>query len=85
MLAMAIFIEKYKREASADMKDKLETAWLTKWKEKLNNPGRTPRKVMKAYLEQYDTSVDAIDAQMCWECWPADDELEELESSDESA
>ncbi len=30
MLAMAIFINKYKQEASTEAKDKIETAWLLK-------------------------------------------------------
>jgi hypothetical protein len=85
MLAMAIFIDKYKREASADTKDKIETVWLLKWKDKLKNPSRTLCKVMKAYMELLDTTVDAIDEQMCWECWPEDNDVEEVESSDDSA
>jgi len=48
MLAIAIFIEKYKKEASADMKDKIEEAWLARWKSELGNPSKKPRRVMKA-------------------------------------
>jgi hypothetical protein len=42
MLAMAIFIEKYKKNASNNFKDKIETAWLEKWKGNLGNPTRNP-------------------------------------------
>jgi hypothetical protein len=70
MLAMAIFLEKYKRDMPEDMKDKVELAWLERWKGSLGNPSRMPRWVMKAYLDLLDTSLDEVDEQMCWECWP---------------
>jgi hypothetical protein len=70
MLAMAIFLEKYKRNMPEDMKDKVESAWLERWKGSLGNPSRKPCRVMKAYLDPLDTSLDEVDEQMCWECWP---------------
>ena len=73
MLAIAIFIEKYKKEASADTKDKIKEAWLACWKSELGNPSKKPRRVMKAYIDYLDSTVDAVDKQMCWECWPEDD------------
>jgi hypothetical protein len=27
---------------------------------------------MKAYIDYLDSTVDAVDEQMCWECWPED-------------
>jgi hypothetical protein len=74
MLAMAIFLEKYKRDMPEDMKDKVELAWLKRWKGSLGNPSRKPRRVMKAYLDLLDTSLDEVDEQMCWECWPNNDD-----------
>ena len=73
MLAIAIFLEKYKRDMPEDMKDKVESAWLERWKGSLGNPSRKPRRVMKAYLDLLDTSLDKVDEQMCWECWPNND------------
>jgi hypothetical protein len=81
MLAMAIFIEKYKKNASNDFKDKIKMAWLKKWKGNLGNPTRNPRRVMKAYLDLLDTTVDDVDRQMCWECWPEDNGPDELDDS----
>ncbi len=72
MLAIAIFIEKYKKEASADVKDKIEEAWLARWKHDLGTPIKKPRRVLKAYIDYLDSTVDAVDEQMCWECWPED-------------
>jgi hypothetical protein len=30
---------------------------------------------MKAYLDLLDMSVDDLDDQMCWECWPNDNDI----------
>ena len=68
MLATAIFIKKYKKEASADMKDKIKEAWLARWKSKLGNPSKKPHRVMKAYIYFLDSTVDTVNEQMCWEC-----------------
>jgi hypothetical protein len=80
LAAMAIFIEKYKKGALDGAKDKINAAWLDKWKEDLGNPTRDPCQVMKAYFDLLDTTVDNIDEQMCWECWPEDDGLHELDN-----
>jgi hypothetical protein len=76
MLAMAIFLEKYKQEMSDDMKNKVEMEWLARWKGDLGNPSRKPRRIMKAYLDLLDMLVDDLDDQMCWECWPDNDDID---------
>ncbi len=81
MLAMAIFIEKYKRGTSADEKDRIEAAWLKKHKVALGNPSRNPRRVMKTYIDLLDTTMDEVDEQMCWDCWPEDDDPQDGELS----
>ena len=73
MLAITIFIEKYKKEAFANVKDRIEEAWLAHWKNNLGNPSKKPRRVMKAYIDSLDLTVNAVDEQMSWECWPKDD------------
>ena len=73
MLAITIFIEKYKKEAFANVKDRIEEAWLARWKNNLGNPSKKPRRVMKAYIDSLDLTVNAVDEQMSWECWPKDD------------
>jgi hypothetical protein len=54
-------------------KNKVETEWLALWKGDLGNLSRKPRRVMKAYLDLLDMTVNDLDDQMCWECWPDDD------------
>jgi hypothetical protein len=73
VLAIALFIEKYKKHLPDDTKDRIESDWLARWKSSLGNPNRKPRRVMKAYLDLMDMMVDDLDAQMCWECWPDED------------
>jgi hypothetical protein len=73
MLAIALFIEKYKRNISNKEKDKLEHDWLKHWRGVLGNPSKTPRHVMQAYIDYLDILVDALDDQICWDCWQDDD------------
>jgi len=81
VLAQALFLTKYMKYTLDDKaKANLEAAWLDRWSSKLGAPSRTPRTVMRAYLEDMDLSLDDLDAQMCWECWPPDDTpFEEVE------
>jgi hypothetical protein len=32
---------------------------------------------MKAYLDLLDMSVDELDDEMCWDCWPEGDDVED--------
>ena len=75
---MALFLEKYNKSMTNADRDKIETAWLQRWKEKLGNPSRLPRKVMKAYIDYMDISEEVLDQQMDWDCWPVDDILEDF-------
>jgi hypothetical protein len=40
---------------------------------------------MEAYMELLDTTVVAINKQMCWECWPVDNNVEEVKSLEDLA
>ena len=79
MLAMALFLNKYNKSMTKADRDKVETAWLQRWKEKLGDPSRLPSKVMKAYIDYMDISEDVLDHQIDWECWPEEDTLEEFD------
>ena len=81
VLAIALFIEKYKRDIPADVKDKIEADWIVRWKGSLGNPSRKPRRVMRAYIDLLDISIDNLDDAMCWECWPDDDEPDDFEEN----
>jgi hypothetical protein len=81
VLAIALFIEKYKQDIPDNMKDKIESDWLARWKGSIENTSRKPRRVMKAYIDLLDILVNNLDDAMCWECWPEDDKPEEFAES----
>ena len=79
LLAQAIFLTKYMKHSLTDLaRGKLEEAWLNYWKDKLGHPTQTPGKVLRAYLDNMDMSIDELDHQMCWDCWPSDDNVEDF-------
>ena len=78
VLAIALFIEKYKRDLLEDVKDKFESEWVAHWRSAIRNPKRNPRRVMKTYLDLLDITVDDLDEQMCWDCWPEGDDLKDV-------
>jgi hypothetical protein len=77
VLAIALFIEKYKRELSDDVKDRIESDWVARWRSAIRNPKKNPRWVMKTYLDLLDITVDDLDEQMCWDCWPEGDDIDD--------
>ena len=78
MLAMAICLEKYmKKDLSPSLRDQVEKEWLDRWKEKLDNPIRTPRQVLRSYVADLGISVSNLDAAMEWDCWDEDEDKEE--------
>ena len=80
VLAIALFIEKYKRDLSDDGKDKIESEWVARWRSAIGNPKRNPRRVMKTYLDLLDITVDDLDDQMCWDCWPEGEDVYDFTS-----
>ena len=85
VLAIALFIEKYMRELLDGLRDKIETDWVARWQSAMGNPTRKPRRVMKAYLDLLDISMDDLDDQMCWDCWPEGDDMVEMYADTPSA
>jgi len=35
---------------------------------------------MKTYLDLLDLTVDELDDQMCWDCWPEDEDVNDYTS-----
>jgi hypothetical protein len=60
------------------MKEKTESEWLARWKGLLRNLIKKPHRVMKTYIDLLDITVDALDKQMCWDCWLEEDWPEEF-------
>jgi hypothetical protein len=70
MLAIALYINRYTKDISADDRSAIESCWLEKYKAKLGQPARTPRQVMHTYCDNYNIIPDHLDQAMDWECWP---------------
>jgi hypothetical protein len=84
MLATAICLERYmKRDMSDSVRDAIEKDWLTRWKARLDNPDRTPRQVLRAYVEELDITVAGLDEAMEWDCWVDDTPSDDSDGSDE--
>ena len=43
VLAIALFIKKYKQDLSDDVMDKIETNWVARWPLVIGNPTKKPR------------------------------------------
>jgi hypothetical protein len=72
MLAMALFLEQYKKKDLSDAdRNFIEMKWLGQWKEKLGHPAHTPQQVMQAYCEYTNITPDSLNLAMDWDCWPA--------------
>ena len=74
MLAIAIFVEKHRNSLSDSEKSAIEDKWISRWKDKIGQPTRTPRQVMRAYCEELDISPDHLAQALDWDCWPASDD-----------
>ncbi len=80
MLAVALFVNRYTKAylSAADRSD-IKQRWLSRWKEELRRPARTPRQVMRTYCETYNISEEDVDQAMDWECWPVEYDEQDLE------
>jgi len=74
MLAIAIFVEKHRNSLSDREKLAIEDKWISRWKDKIGQPTRTPRQVMRAYCEELDISPDHLAQAIVWDCCPASDD-----------
>jgi intein-encoded DNA endonuclease-like protein len=74
MLAMAISLKRYMRnQVSAKMMSKIETKWLSKHREHLQQiDALTPRQVLRAFADDNNLTVADIDIQMDWTAWEYD-------------
>ena len=74
MLDIAIFVEKHRNSLSDSEKSAIEDKWISRWKDKIGQPTRTPRQVMRAYCEELDISPDHLAQAIDWDCWPESDD-----------
>ena len=70
-----------KHDLTTSTRDSIEKDWLKRWNERLGNPDRTPRQVMRTYVEDLDITVTHLDDEMDWDCWDLD-AFEDAEMAD---
>jgi len=73
MLAIALFLDKYKKTLPEDSRRTIESTWVAQFKEKLGQPQPSPTQVMKAYCDDLDITSGRLDLAMDWACWPEDE------------
>ena len=74
MLAMAISLKRYMRnQVSAKMMSKIETDWLSKHWERLQQiDACTPRQVLWEFTDDNELTIADIDSQIDWNNWDHD-------------
>jgi hypothetical protein len=72
MLAIALFLDRYKLDMSKADWSQLESKWLSWRKDKIGQPARTPRQVMRTYCDTLNITPEHLDLAMMWESWPDD-------------
>ena len=53
MLAIALSIERHKKQLSESEKLAIKENWIAHWKDKVGQPARTPCQVMWAYCDNF--------------------------------
>ncbi len=70
-----------KHGLTTSSRDSIEKDWLKRWTERLGNPDRIPRQVMRTYVEDLDITVAHLNDEMDWDCWEFDT-FEDVEVAD---
>jgi hypothetical protein len=70
MLAIALSVERHKKQLSESEKLAIKETWVARWKDKVGQPARTARQVIRAYCNDLYISVDHLADAMDWDCWP---------------
>jgi hypothetical protein len=71
-LAMSIFLQRYLKKGITTKETiaEAERCWVDRWAHQDDPPGRTPSKVYQAFVEHSGLTLDQMEAEMDWLCWP---------------
>ena len=72
-LALAIILDLYKSQMSAEEKQKVEDNWVKRWKPQTNVNTR-PRALLTSYIEESGIPLEQLEEEMDWACWPIVDD-----------
>ena len=78
-LAMSVFLRKFTKQGKLtdSAAKEAERRWLEKWSSRGGKPHTTPQRVYNAYTSMYDISLEQLDSEIDWQCWPVDIDMEE--------
>jgi hypothetical protein len=70
---MLIFLQQYLKNGIATKQTiaKAERQWVEHSKDMDGPPSRTPSKVYQAFAKHSGLTLDQMEAEMDWLCWPA--------------
>jgi hypothetical protein len=71
--AMSVFLQRYLKNGitTKDTIADAEHQWIDCWKEQSGSPTTTPSKVYQAFAKHSGLTLDQLEAEMDWLCWPA--------------
>jgi hypothetical protein len=75
-LAMSVFLQQFLRNgiANKDVIADAERRWVERAMESISPHGATPSKVYQAYDKHRDLTLEQMEDEINWLCWPADSE-----------
>jgi hypothetical protein len=71
-LAMSVFLQRYLKNgiATKDTIAAAESRWIDRWKDNGGTPTTTPSKVYMMYAANSGLTLDQMEDEMDWLCWP---------------
>jgi len=71
-LAMSVFLQRYLKNgiATKDTIAAAESRWIDRWKDNGGTPTTTPSKVYTMYAANSGLTLDQMEGEMDWLCWP---------------
>jgi hypothetical protein len=72
-LAMLVFLQRYLKNGIATKLtiEAAEKCWIEQWKDWGGSPMTTPGKVYQAYTDLSSLTLDQMEDEIDWLCWPA--------------
>ena len=71
-LAMSVFLQRYLKNgiATKDTIAAAESCWIDRWRDNSGTPTTTPSKVYTMYAANSGLTLDQMEDEMDWLCWP---------------
>jgi hypothetical protein len=69
---MSVFLQRYLKNgiATKDTIAAAERRWIERWKDNGGTPTTTPSKIYRMYAANSGLTLDQMEDEMDWLCWP---------------